>query len=139
MPTSVAWRWASGRSRRSRPRPDPSVTWQNLRDFAAEVSRAGVRALKTDEEWVGDGYSFGLNATRQGYQMLAGPTGERPFVLTLDGWAGTQRYAAVWSGDQDGTNWEYIRMHVPTYLGQGLSGNPNVGSDLDGIFGGTLR
>ena len=118
------------------PSPDPSVTWQNLRDFDAEVSRAGVRALKTDEEWVGEGYSFGLNATRQGYEMLAGRTGERPFVLTLDGWAGTQRYAAVWSGDQDGSDWEYIRMHVPTYIGQGLSGNPNVGSDLDGIFGG---
>ena len=118
------------------PSPDPDVTWQNLRDFGAEVSRAGVRALKTDEEWVGDGYSFGLNATRQGYEMLAERTGERPFVLTLDGWAGTQRYAAVWSGDQDGSDWEYIRMHVPTYIGQGLSGNPNVGSDMDGIFGG---
>ena len=118
------------------PSPDPDVTWQNLRDFAAEVSRAGVRALKTDEEWVGEGYSFGLNATRQGYRMLAELTGERPFVLTLDGWAGTQRYAAVWSGDQDGSDWEYIRMHVPTYIGQGLAGNPNVGSDLDGIFGG---
>ena len=119
------------------PSPDPSVTWQNLRDFAAEVSRAGVRALKTDEEWVGEGYSFGLSATRQGYEMLARGTGERPFVLTLDGWAGTQRYAAVWSGDQDGTGWEYVRMHVPTYVGQGLSGNPNVASDLDGIFGGS--
>ena len=119
------------------PSPDPSVTWQNLRDFDAEVSRAGVRALKTDEEWVGDGYSFGLDATCQGYETLAGLTGERPFVLTLDGWAGTQRYAAVWSGDQDGSDWEYVRMHVPTYVGQGLSGNPNVGSDLDGIFGGS--
>ena len=118
------------------PSSDGDVTWQNLRDFRAEVGRAGVRALKTDEEWVGDGYSFGLNATRQGYRILAEETGERPFVLTLDGWAGTQRYAAVWSGDQDGSDWEYIRMHVPTYLGQGLSGNPNVGSDLDGIFGG---
>ncbi|MDM8270711.1 glycoside hydrolase family 31 protein [Thermophilibacter provencensis] len=118
------------------PSADPDATWQNLRDFRAEVARAGVRALKTDEEWVGDGYSFGLNATRQGYQIMEEETGRRPLVLTLDGWAGTQRYAAVWSGDQDGTDWEYIRMHVPTYVGQGLSGNPNVGSDLDGIFGG---
>ena len=119
------------------PSSDPSVTWQNLRDFHAEVSRAGVRALKTDEEWVGDGYSFGLSATRQGHEILSDLTGQRPFVLTLDGWAGTQRYAAVWSGDQDGSDWEYIRMHVPTYVGQGLSGNPNVGSDVDGIFGGS--
>lgn len=119
------------------PSPDPDVTWQNLRDFRAEVSRAGVRALKTDEEWVGEGYSFGLSATEQGHEILAEETGGRPFVLTLDGWAGTQRHAAVWSGDQDGSDWEYVRMHVPTYLGQGLSGNPNVASDLDGIFGGS--
>ena len=118
------------------PSSDADVTWQNLRDFSAEVARGGVRALKTDEEWVGEGYSFGLSATEQGYGILRRETGQRPFVLTLDGWAGTQRHAAVWSGDQDGTDWEYIRMHVPTYLGQGLSGNPNVASDVDGIFGG---
>ena len=104
---------------------------------ALEVSRAGITALKTDEEWVGEGYSFGLNATKQGYEILAGETGRRPFVLTLDGWAGTQRFAAVWSGDQNGDDWEYIRMHIPTYLGQGMSGNPNVASDMDGIFGGS--
>ena len=119
------------------PDPSPDITWQNLRDFAAEVSRAGITALKTDEEWVGEGYSFGLDATKQGYEILAARTGRRPFVLTLDGWAGTQRFAAVWSGDQNGDDWEYIRMHVPTYLGQGMSGNPNVASDMDGIFGGS--
>ena len=35
-------------------------------------------------------------------------------------------------------NWEYIRFHIPTYIGQLLlAGNPNIGSDVDGIFGGT--
>ena len=58
---------------------------------------------------------------------------KRAFVFTVDGWAGTQRYAGLWSGDQTGGNWEYIRFHIPTYIGSGLSGNPNVGSDLDGI------
>lgn len=60
----------------------------------------------------------------------------RPFIITLDGWAGTQRYAGLWSGDQTGGNWEYIRFHIPTYIGSGLSGQPNVSSDMDGIFGG---
>ncbi|HAC23135.1 MAG TPA: alpha-xylosidase, partial [Porphyromonadaceae bacterium] len=54
----------------------------------------------------------------------------------LDGWAGTQRYAGVWSGDQSGGVWEYIRFHIPTYIGSGLSGQPNITSDMDGIFGG---
>lgn len=60
----------------------------------------------------------------------------RPFIISLDGWAGTQRYAAIWSGDQTGGNWEYIRFHIPTYIGSGLSGQPNITSDMDGIFGG---
>lgn len=118
------------------PDANPDVTWHNLRDFAAETTRGGVAALKTDEEWVGQGYSFALSGTKQAYDILSLDAHRRPFVLTLDGWAATQRFGAVWSGDQDGTDWEYVRMHIPTYLGQGMSGNPNVASDLDGIFGG---
>ena len=60
----------------------------------------------------------------------------RPFIISLDGWAGTQRYAGIWSGDQTGGEWEYIRFHIPTYIGSGLSGQPNICSDMDGIFGG---
>jgi hypothetical protein len=60
----------------------------------------------------------------------------RPFIISLDGWAGTQRYAGIWSGDQTGGKWEYIRFHIPTYIGSGLSGQPNISSDMDGIFGG---
>ena len=57
-------------------------------------------------------------------------------LSSLDGWAGSQRFNSVWSGDQTGGNWEYIRFHIPTYIGSSLSGNPNIGSDMDGIFGG---
>lgn len=107
------------------------------RDIVKEVEEAGVRVLKTDVAWVGDGYSFGLN----GIADVADITTKygrhaRPFIITLDGWAGTQRYAAVWTGDQTGGRWEYIRFHIPTYIGSGLSGEPNITSDMDGIFGG---
>ena len=60
----------------------------------------------------------------------------KPAIVTLDGWAGTQRYAGIWTGDQSGGQWEYIRFHIPTYIGTSLSGQPNIGSDMDGIFGG---
>lgn len=107
------------------------------RDIVNEVGEAGVRVLKTDVAWVGAGYSFGLN----GVQDVAKITPEhgnkaRPFIISLDGWAGTQHYATVWTGDQTGGRWEYIRFHVPTYIGSGLSGQPNICSDMDGIFGG---
>lgn len=107
------------------------------RDIIKEVRDAGVRVLKTDVAWVGAGYSFGLNGIADVAQIMTYyGNNARPFIISLDGWAGTQRYAGIWSGDQSGGVWEYIRFHIPTYLCSGLSGNPNITSDMDGIFGG---
>ena len=107
------------------------------RDIVKEVRDAGVRVLKTDVAWVGAGYSFGLNGVSDvGEIMPYYGSNARPFIISLDGWAGTQRYAGIWSGDQTGGDWEYIRFHIPTFIGSGLSGQPNITSDVDGIFGG---
>ena len=107
------------------------------RDIVKEIRDAGVRVLKTDVAWVGAGYSFGLNGIADvAESMPKYGDNARPFIITLDGWAGTQRYGGVWSGDQTGGNWEYIRFHIPTYIGSGLAGQPNITSDMDGIFGG---
>ena len=107
------------------------------RDIIKEVKDAGVRVLKTDVAWVGAGYSFGLNGVSDvGEVMPYYGNNARPFIISLDGWAGTQRYAGIWSGDQTGGDWEYIRYHIPTFIGSGLSGQPNITNDVDGIFGG---
>lgn len=117
--------------------PKPEVSALLQRDIVKEVRDAGVRVLKTDVAWVGDGYSFGLNGVADvGHIMPYYGNDARPFIISLDGWAGTQRYAGIWSGDQTGGQWEYIRFHIPTYIGSGLSGQPNITSDMDGIFGG---
>jgi len=117
------------------PKADVSALLQ--RDIVKEVRDAGVRVLKTDVAWVGDGYSFGLNGVADvSHIMPYYGSNARPFIISLDGWAGTQRYAGIWSGDQTGGVWEYIRFHIPTYIGSGLSGQPNITSDMDGIFGG---
>ena len=117
--------------------PKEGVSALLQRDIVKEVRDAGVRVLKTDVAWVGAGYSFGLNGVADVAQLMPYYGNDaRPFIITLDGWAGTQRYAGIWTGDQTGGNWEYIRFHIPTYIGSGLSGQPNIGSDMDGIFGG---
>jgi len=117
--------------------PKAGVSALLQRDILKEVKDAGVRVLKTDVAWVGEGYSFGLNGVSDVAQIMTKYGNDsRPFIISLDGWAGTQRYAGVWSGDQTGGVWEYIRFHIPTYLGSGLSGQPNITSDVDGIFGG---
>ena len=117
--------------------PREGVSALLQRDLVREVRDAGVRVLKTDVAWVGAGYSFGLNgvADAAGIMTYYG-NNARPFIISLDGWAGTQRYATIWSGDQTGGEWEYIRFHIPTFIGSGLSGQPNITSDVDGIFGG---
>ncbi|SMC86800.1 TIM-barrel domain-containing protein [Pedobacter africanus] len=117
--------------------PKAGISALLQRDIIKEVKDAGVRVLKTDVAWVGAGYSFGLNGVSDVAQIMSQyGNNSRPFIISLDGWAGTQRYAGVWSGDQTGGVWEYIRFHIPTYLGSGLSGQPNITSDMDGIFGG---
>lgn len=117
--------------------PKPEINALLQRDILQEVKEAGVRVLKTDVAWVGAGYSFGLNGVSDVAQIMSKHgSNARPFIISLDGWAGTQRYAAVWTGDQTGSLWEYIRFHIPTYIGAGLSGLSNITSDMDGIFGG---
>ena len=118
------------------PDSNNNTYWHLLRDFEAEVA-AGVTTLKTDVAWVGPGYSFQLSGVKQAYDIVTGNESTRPNIISLDGWAGSQRYNSVWTGDQTGGNWEYIRFHIPTFIGQSLSGNPNIGSDMDGIWGGS--
>ncbi len=90
--------------------PKPEVSALLQRDIVKEVRDAGVRVLKTDVAWVGAGYSFGLNGVADvGEIMPYYGNDARPFIISLDGWAGTQRYAGVWSGDQTGGEWEIGR------------------------------
>lgn len=120
---------------------DPEHPKKGERDLGKEVGMAGVVALKCDVAWVGSGYSFGLNAVEDATKIFINSTKKksRPMIIMVDGWAGTQRYSGIWSGDQKGGEWEYIRFHIPTYIGSGLSGLPVIGSDMDGIYTGGNR
>ena len=58
--------------------------------------------------------------------------GTRPFVLTRDMYAGTQRYAALWTGDNV-SNWEHLEMSLPMNMNVGMSGVAFVGNDIGGF------
>ncbi len=111
-------------------------TENGVAQIAWEVGTAGTRACKLDVAWVGAGYLNALNACKAAYQGIEENCDERGYVWSVCGWAGTQRYSVVWSGDQSG-DFEYIRFHIPTFIGSGLSGYNLASSDLDGIFGGS--
>ncbi len=59
---------------------------------------------------------------------------KRNFVLSRAGYAGLQRYAAKWTGDNT-ANWEHLKMNVPMVLNLGLSGVPFTGADVGGYTG----
>lgn len=59
---------------------------------------------------------------------------KRPFVLSRSGFAGIQRYAAVWSGDNQAKD-EHILLGALLVNQMGLSGVPFTGPDLGGYIG----
>jgi len=69
-------------------------------------------------------------ATFEGQQRLRPE--RRPFVLSRSGYAGIQRYAAIWTGDNR-SHWEHMRLAARMCLSMGLSGLPFVGFDTGGF------
>ncbi len=76
-------------------------------------------------------YANGMNeATRSAFSQLR--PNERGFVLTRAGYAGIQRYAAIWTGDNHSW-WEHVGMMIPMFTNLGLSGVAFVGGDAGGF------
>jgi alpha-glucosidase len=59
---------------------------------------------------------------------------ERPFVLTRATYAGGQRYAETWTGDNSAT-WNHLRLTTPMLENLGLSGFGMSGADGGGFIG----
>jgi alpha-glucosidase len=78
---------------------------------------------------------FGMENARATYDGLRKlQPDERPFVLARAAYAGAQRYAASWTGDNVST-WNHLGMSVPMLLSLGISGYPLVGADVGGFVG----
>jgi alpha-glucosidase len=58
--------------------------------------------------------------------------GMRPFILSRAGFAGIQRYAAQWLGD-NASDWDHLQMSVPMATAMGISGQPFIGADIPGF------
>ncbi len=58
----------------------------------------------------------------------------RPLVLTRSGFAGLQRYTAIWTGDNHATD-EHMMLGIRLVSSLGLSGVPFAGYDVGGFNG----
>jgi alpha-glucosidase len=57
---------------------------------------------------------------------------KRPYNITRAGFAGAQRYASTWTGDNSST-WDHLRLSISMVLNMGLSGAPMTGPDVGGF------
>ncbi|KAJ3391269.1 hypothetical protein HDU92_009129 [Lobulomyces angularis] len=72
-------------------------------------------------------------ATFEGH-LLRSSNLDRPFVLSRAFFLGTQRYGAIWTGDNF-AKWDHMEASVPMLLTIGVSGVTFSGADVGGFFG----
>ena len=78
---------------------------------------------------------YGMENTRATYDgVRALEPDVRPFVLTRASYAGGQRFAATWTGDNSST-WNHLRMSTTMLKSLGLSGFSFAGADVGGFAG----
>ena len=77
---------------------------------------------------------YGSLMARTSYEGAKAATNERPFVLTRAGYAGMQRYTAIWTGDNRSED-SHMLAGVRLLNSLGLSGVPFTGMDIGGFTG----
>lgn len=78
---------------------------------------------------------FGMLMARSSYEAAVANGGNRrPFILTRSGFAGLQRYSAIWSGDNQAKD-EHLLLGNLLNNQLGLSGVPFTGADVGGYIG----
>jgi alpha-glucosidase len=78
---------------------------------------------------------YGLEMIRASYEGAREHFKERPFILTRSGYAGLQRYSAIWTGDNRAEE-SHMLAGVRLMNSLGLSGVPFTGMDIGGFTGG---
>jgi alpha-glucosidase len=78
---------------------------------------------------------YGLEMIRASYEgYRAALPDKRPFILTRAGYAGLQRYSAIWTGDNRAEE-DHMLLGVRLMNSLGLSGVPFSGMDIGGFTG----
>ena len=77
---------------------------------------------------------FALNMARASYESARTEMKKRPFILTRAGYAGLQRYTAIWTGDNRAED-DHMLLGVRLLNSLGVSGVPFTGMDIGGFTG----
>jgi alpha-glucosidase len=116
--------------------------WTDMNEPADFLDQTGERHenivfddLGQKAPYAGHRNLFALNMARATYEGLARlQPDRRPFVITRAGYAGIQRYAVKWTGDNNAT-FAALSLNIPMFATLGLSGQAYVGADVPGFIG----
>ncbi len=109
----------------------PTKTMPN--NVQHRIEEPGFRTRTATHSEIHNVYGM-LNSEGTYNGMLALRPNERPFVMTRASFAGGQRYAVTWTGDNSAT-WNHLRMTMPQLMNLGLSGFSMAGADVGGFAG----
>ncbi|AWR96872.1 glycoside hydrolase family 31 protein [Acidianus sulfidivorans JP7] len=92
-----------------------------------------LRGRKVHHELVRNAYPlYEAMATFEGFEKEK--RNNEVFILSRSGYAGIQKYATVWTGDNT-PSWSDLKLQLQLVLGLSISGVPNVGIDIGAFQG----
>ncbi|MEA3068505.1 MAG: alpha-glucosidase [Sphingomonadales bacterium] len=122
--------------------------WNDMNEPAIFDTPTKTMPLGTVHRIEGDGFAsrtarhaevhnlYGMENSRATFEGLRTLRPNlRPFVMTRASYAGGQRYAVTWTGDNSST-WDHLKLAVQQMLSLGLSGFSWSGADIPGFVGG---
>ena len=102
-------------------------------DVVGQIDEPGFKTRTVTQRAIHN--IMGMQNSRATYDgLLALKPNQRPFVLTRSSYAGGQRYAATWTGDNS-SSWSGLKISTPMLESLGLSGFYMVGDDIGGFAG----
>jgi len=122
--------------------------WNDMNEPAIFDTPTKTMPLGTLHRIAGDGFTarttshaelhnvYGMENSRATYEGLRKLRPDsRAFVMTRASYAGGQRYAATWTGDNT-ASWDHLKLSVAQAMNLGMSGFAWSGSDVGGFTGG---
>ncbi|WP_343521471.1 TIM-barrel domain-containing protein, partial [Sphingomonas sp.] len=122
--------------------------WNDMNEPAIFETPSKTMPLDNIHRIEGDGFAtreaahaevhnvYGMQNSRATSEGLAKLDPEaRPFVMTRATYAGGQRYAVTWTGDNNAT-WDHLKLSVQQLVNLGLSGFSYAAADIGGFTGG---
>lgn len=108
----------------------PDITHHPDKTFPSNTPHFGEGAGGTHKRYHN---VYGMQMARSTFEGVKKLRPEkRPFVLTRAGFAGIQRFSAVWTGDNY-ASWDHLALSIPMLTNLSVSGVPFVGCDVGGF------